>query len=233
MTGPRKINTMFSSIAKRYDLANRLLSGGKDVFWRQELVRAVYDVHPDVVLDLATGSGDVAFALADSLPSSTKIIGMDFCQAMLDEAKKKKQIRGGASKIVFRQGDGLALPLPDKCVDSVTISFGLRNMVDRHRALSEIRRVLRQGGHLFVLEFSQPFPWLSPVYYFYLKLILPAIAAPLTGNKPAYKYLADSITKFPTRQALSEEIFRAGLSMVTSRPLTAGIVALHQARNLI
>ena len=230
MPDPVAVNSMFSRIARRYDLANRVLSGGMDLWWRWKLARAVRRAKPGVVLDLATGSGDVAFALSRGLGAETEIIGMDFCEGMLAVAEEKKARRKGRHKnVVFRQGDALALPLEDACVDVVTISFGLRNMSDRQRALSEMRRVLRPGGKVFVLEFSQPWRWVRPVYFFYLRRILPVIAGVVTGNKGAYEYLNESIGKFPARAALEEELRAAGFSGVESRGMTCGVVALHAA----
>lgn len=228
MPDPKAVNTMFARIAGRYDLANHLLSGGVDYWWRQRLVRAVHDARPKAVLDLATGSGDVAFALADGLPVGARITGMDFCQPMLDEAIKKQAGNPRWTPIEFRQGDGLALMLPGQSFDAVTISFGLRNMADRHQALTEMHRVLRPGGRLFVLEFSQPYFWFRPFYYAYLKFILPAIAAIVTGDRSAYEYLCGSIELFPDRAAMADEIRRAGFGSVTAMPLSCGIVALHE-----
>ena len=228
MLDPKAVNTMFARIAGRYDLANHLLSGGVDYWWRQRLVRAVHDARAGAVLDLATGSGDVAFALADGLPAGTRITGMDFCQPMLDEAVKKRAGNPRWATIEFRPGDGLALPLPARSFDAVTISFGLRNMADRHQALTEMHRVLRPGGRLFVLEFSQPYFWFRPFYYAYLKFILPAIAAIVTGDRSAYEYLCGSIELFPDRAAMADEIRRAGFGSVTAMPLSCGIVALHE-----
>lgn len=230
MPDPKSVSSMFARIAGRYDTANHLLSGGVDHWWRQRLVRAVHDAHPQAVLDLATGSGDVAFALADSLPWDTAITGMDFCQPMLDEAVKKRAINPRWRQVEFRPGDGLALPLPDRSYDAITIAFGLRNMADRHRALAETHRVLRPNGHLFVLEFSQPAWWFQPFYYAYLKFVLPVIAGVVTGDKSAYEYLCGSIESFPDRAGISAEIGRAGFSSVRATPLTCGIVALHEAR---
>ena len=230
MPDSKAVNSMFGRIAGRYDLANHLLSGGVDFWWRQRLVRAVHDAGANAVLDLATGSGDVAFALSDGLPPGTQITGMDFCQPMLDEAVKKRAGSPRWAAVEFRHGDGLALPLPDAGFDALTISFGLRNMSDRHKALQEMRRVLRPGGHLFVLEFSQPVFWFRPVYYAYLKFALPAIAAVVTGDRGAYEYLCGSIEQFPGRDAMSVEIRRAGFAAVRAVPLTFGIVALHEAR---
>jgi len=230
MPDPKAVKSMFARIAGRYDLANHLLSGGADFWWRQKLVRAVHDSRATEILDLATGSGDVAFALADGLPPGIRVTGMDFCQPMLDEAVRKRQLSPRWSAIEFKRGDGMALPLPDGCFDAVTISFGLRNMADRHQALSEMRRVLRPGGRLFVLEFSQPYFWFQPVYYTYLKFVLPAIASVVTGDRSAYEYLCGSIEQFPGRQAMTAEVQRAGFSSVHAHPMTFGIVALHEAQ---
>jgi demethylmenaquinone methyltransferase / 2-methoxy-6-polyprenyl-1,4-benzoquinol methylase len=230
MPDPKAVNSMFARIASRYDLANHLLSGGIDHLWRQSLVRRVHDRHPTTVLDLATGSGDVVFALAEGLPQDANLTGMDFCQPMLEEAVRKRAANPRWAPIDFKQGDGMALPLPDAAFDAVTISFGLRNMADRHKALSEMRRVLRPGGYLFVLEFSQPYFWFKPVYYAYLKLLLPGVAAVVTGDRSAYEYLGGSIESFPGREKMSVEISRAGFRTVRETPFTFGIVALHEAQ---
>lgn len=221
---------MFARIARRYDIANRLLSGGMDIHWRKRLVAAVQRVAPQDVLDLATGSGDVAFALSDALGETVRIVGADFCQPMLDEAEKKKAARPHLSSITFRQADVLTLPFADETFDVVTISFGLRNLADRARGLREMRRVLRPGGRLFVLEFSQPQRWFRPFYFFYLRALLPRIAGWVTGDRDAYVYLNDTIEQFPHRTELSAEITRAGYPEVKARPMTFGIVALHEAR---
>jgi demethylmenaquinone methyltransferase/2-methoxy-6-polyprenyl-1,4-benzoquinol methylase len=231
MPDPIAVNSMFGRIARRYDVANLLLSGGIDKYWRRRLVQAVDRYSPGRVLDLATGSGDVAFALSRKLKSSAEITGMDFCQPMLVQAEAKKAAAQGGRyrNITFRQGDGLALPLADESFDGITIAFGLRNLADRDRGLREMRRVLRQGGVLWVLEFSRPHPWLRPLYYFYLRRILPRIAGMITGDRAAYVYLNDTIGEFPDRSTLSNEISAAGFSQVQSRALTFGIVALHEA----
>ncbi len=225
------VRTMFARIAGRYDVANHLLSAGVDYRWRQRLVRAVHDARPGgVILDLATGSGDMAFALADGLPPGVRITGMDFCQPMLDEAAMKRAACPRWAGIEFQQGDGLALPLPAASFDAVTIAFGLRNMADRPKCLTEMRRVLRAGGRLFVLDFSQPAAWLRPFYYACLKLILPAVAGVVTGDRAAYEYLCGSIEKHPDRHGISAEIRTAGFASVSATPLTGGIVALHEAQ---
>jgi demethylmenaquinone methyltransferase/2-methoxy-6-polyprenyl-1,4-benzoquinol methylase len=226
------VRNLFARIAGRYDLANHVLSGGVDLIWRARLVAAVRRAAPGDVLDLATGSGDVALALARALPPETRITGMDFCQPMLDRAELKKAGRRSAryTRVAFQLGDGLALPLADASFDAVTIAFGLRNMADRAGCLTEMRRVLRPGGRLFVLEFSQPDPWFQPIYRAYLRRVTPRLAAAVTGERTAYDYLGDSIEAFPDRAGLTREIAAAGWSQVRATPMTFGIVALHQAR---
>lgn len=231
MPDPNAINSMFGRVARRYDLANHVLSGGMDVWWRHRLVRAVRRHPPRDVLDLATGSGDGALALARGLPREVRITGMDFCPPMLAEGERKKYAARDSryANVSFRPGDGLALPVADASVDAVTISFGLRNMADRGRALGEMRRVLRPGGRLYVLEFSQPQAWFRPFYYFYLRRLSPRLAGLLTGEPSAYEYLCSSIEHFPDRQGVAEEMRAAGFTRVTASSMTFGVVALHQA----
>ncbi|MEO6569070.1 MAG: bifunctional demethylmenaquinone methyltransferase/2-methoxy-6-polyprenyl-1,4-benzoquinol methylase UbiE [Opitutaceae bacterium] len=230
MPDPIAVNTMFCRIARRYDLANRLLSGGVDRWWRRCLVAGVRRTGAKEVLDVATGSGDVAFSLSDHT-SATRIIGVDFCAPMLEAAEQKKAVAGGESrfaKVSFRPGDGLALPFEANSFNAVTISFGLRNMADRRRCLEEMRRVLAPGGRLFILEFSQPSRWFKPLYLFYLRKILPSLAGALTGDRAAYVYLNETIEQFPDADALSREILNVGFTDVRSRKLSFGIVALHE-----
>jgi len=230
VSDPAAIRSMFGRIAGRYDLANRLLSLGRDQAWRRRLVAAVGRGAPREILDLATGSGDVAFALSRRDPAA-RILGVDFCPPMLVEAERKQALAPGSyGRVRFAAGDGLALPLGDAAFDAVTISFGLRNMADRRRSLGEIRRVLRPGGRLFVLEFSQPSRWFRPCYFFYLEKLLPAVAGLVTGDRAAYVYLNRTIREFPDRGALAAEIRAAGFSDVTASGMTFGIVALHEAR---
>ncbi|MGH7997087.1 MAG: ubiquinone/menaquinone biosynthesis methyltransferase [Opitutaceae bacterium] len=228
---PAAVRTMFGRIAPRYDLANRLLSAGLDRGWRTRLAGAVRRAAPASVLDVATGSGDVAFTLARSLPQDTAIVGIDFCLPMLEEAERKRRRAGpGAySRVRFQNGDALKMDQPDAAYGAVTIAFGLRNLPDRARFFAEALRVLRPEGTLFVLEFSQPAAWFRPVYFFYLRRILPAIGGWLAGDREAYRYLDATIEAFPDRGALAEEMRRAGFARVEAAPLAAGSVALHVA----
>lgn len=225
----KEVNQMFAGIAGRYDLANHLLSGGIDFYWRRVLTRKVKAFGPKDVVDLATGSGDVAFKLRDRLGAEVPIAGLDFCEPMLDEARGKKKKKATYADLRFDFGDCMELPLSDESVDAVTISFGVRNFEDRQKGLKEILRVLRSGGRLYVLEFSQPDRWFHPIYYFYLKYILPRVAAIATGDKSAYDYLAGTIENFPTKEALAEQLKLAGFDTVEADGLTFSIVAIHEA----
>ena len=223
------VSQMFAGIAGRYDLANHLLSGGIDFHWRRVLTKMVKAFAPRDVVDLATGSGDVAFKLRDRLGNEVPVTGLDFCEPMLDEAREKKSRKADYADLTFSFGDCMGLPLDDGSVDAVTISFGVRNFQDRQRGLKEILRVLRPGGRLYVLEFSQPDRWFRPIYYFYLKYILPWVAAIATGDKSAYDYLAGTIENFPTKEALAEQLKLAGFGTVNAKGLTFSIVAIHEA----
>lgn len=225
----KAVSQMFAGIAGRYDIANHLLSGGIDFYWRRVLTRQVQAFAPKDVVDLATGSGDVAFKLRDRLGPQIPVAGLDFCEPMLDEARRKKTNDPRYADLEFSFGDCMQLPLADASVDAVTISFGLRNFEDRQRGMREILRVLRPGGRLYVLEFSQPDKWFRPIYYAYLKYILPWVASFATGDKSAYDYLAGTIENFPTKQALAEQLKLAGFESVNARGLTFSIVAIHAA----
>ncbi len=230
MPDPDKVNSMFSRIAAKYDLANRALSLGIDTLWRDRLVDEVWMRNPSHITDLATGSGDVAFELRKEFDDAIRIDGLDFCEPMLDEARKKQR-KAGYQNMSFEVGDCLALPLEDASTDAVTISFGYRNLGDRHQGLLEMRRILRPtNGYLYILEFSQPAKLVRPFYYFYLKTLLPNIAGALTGDVSAYQYLSDSIEAFPPREGITEELRAAGFRDIQAIPMTFGMVALHIAK---
>ena len=227
---PVAVEATFSSVAPRYDLANHWLSGGIDFYWRKCLVELAKKNQPRDILDLATGSGDVLFALRQGLGEKVRLTGLDFCEPMLEQARaKREKYLLGSEANQFLHGDCLQLPFEDQSFDLVTISFGLRNLADREKGLSEMLRVLRPGGRLIVLEFSQPYLWFRPLYYFYLKGILPWVARWLTGDRDAYLYLGTSIAGFPNRAGLCKEIEKAGFGAVSARALTFSIVALHCA----
>jgi demethylmenaquinone methyltransferase/2-methoxy-6-polyprenyl-1,4-benzoquinol methylase len=215
------VQCLFGGIARRYDLANHLLSGGLDFLWRRRAARIVQKWAPPRVLDLATGSGDLALALAKRMPDA-EIVGADFCLPMLQEAQRK-----GVKHLV--QADALNLPFASESFDAITIAFGLRNMESWERALREMARVLRPGGHVLVLDFSVPRPPLRGLYRFYLHRVLPRVAGVVTGDKSAYEYLGASIEEFPQGEKMCALIESAGFRSAKCEPLTGGIVSLYTA----
>jgi demethylmenaquinone methyltransferase / 2-methoxy-6-polyprenyl-1,4-benzoquinol methylase len=215
-----QIQNMFGRVAKRYDLLNGVLSAGNDLYWRWQLTRAVRRQLPARLLDLATGSGDVLRALRRGKAIGQRGIGADFCLPMLQVAREK-----GIGPLCA--ADGLKLPFADGSFDAVTISFGLRNLVDRKAGLREMHRVLAPGGRLYVLEFSHPVqPFTSP-YFWYLRHILPGIAGLFGTDRGAYDYLGESIEAFPRQKELAALMEEAGFKQVTYTNLTFGIAALH------
>ena len=221
MQNPAKVRGIFSSIAERYDLANHLLSGGLDFLWRARAVRMVAAWKPSTILDLATGSGDLALALQKKIPQA-RIIGADFCLPMLQIAARK-QLR----PLVV--ADGTNLPFADASFDAVTVAFGLRNMESWAGGLREMSRVLRSGGHLLLLDFSMPRPPLAAPYRFYLHRVLPKIAGALTGNRAGYEYLGESIESFPSGEAMCRLIEDNNFRDARALPLAAGIVSIYTA----
>jgi demethylmenaquinone methyltransferase/2-methoxy-6-polyprenyl-1,4-benzoquinol methylase len=219
---PREICAMFGRVACRYDLMNHVMGGGLDIYWRWRLARAVAAQQPARVLDLATGSGDVILALARHRAYTESAIGADFCLPMLQRAQSK-----GAKNLLV--GDGLHLPFPRASFDALTIAFGLRNFEDRLAGLKEMRRVLRPGGRAYVLEFSHPPSWLAPLYFWYMRDIMPKYAQFITPERGAYEYLADSIRAFPPQATLAAMMREAGFANARWTNYALGIVALHVA----
>lgn len=216
---------MFGRIARRYDLANHVLSGGADFLWRRRVARKVATLRPRRVLDLATGSGDLALAISRRLSDAT-IIGADFSPEMLAIARAK-----GLRETVV--ADALDLPFPDCAFDCVTVAFGLRNMADWSTALREMARVLVPHGHLLVLDFSIPRPPLLAFYRFYLHRCLPTLAAFLTGQKDAYDYLGASIEKFPSGDLMLRLIESNGFANANAQEMTNGVVTIYTAQKLL
>jgi demethylmenaquinone methyltransferase/2-methoxy-6-polyprenyl-1,4-benzoquinol methylase len=221
------VQRMFSGIASRYDFANRVLSLGLCVGWRERLVAAVQAARPKTVADLATGSGDVAFALRRDLPAECAIVGYDFCEPMLAIGRERAQKEAVA--LEFRTGDCMNLPLADESCDVVTIAYGVRNFEDRARGLRELRRVVKPGGSVLILEFSRPAAWFAPFHFIHVRLVSPVLAGILTGDFGAYKYLGTSIAGFPDAAGLTAELKQAGFGEVTHETLLFGTVALHRA----
>jgi demethylmenaquinone methyltransferase/2-methoxy-6-polyprenyl-1,4-benzoquinol methylase len=220
-----RVRKMFGCIARRYDLANHLLSCGIDFYWRRRAAEIVAGWRPHRIADLATGTGDLALALQKKLPDA-EIVGVDFLPEMLDLARRK-----GVRQIVL--ADAMNLPFGDASFDCVTIGFGLRNLENSAAALVEMSRVLKTNGHLLVLEFSLPTtPILRAIYRFYLHRCLPLFGSFLTGTKTAYDYLGDSIEEFPSGGAMCELMAENGFTHQTFEPLTGGIVTIYTAEKL-
>ena len=220
------VQETFSSIAGRYDLANHLLSGGLDFVWRSRVSRLVAASRPARILDLATGSGDLAIALQKACPS-TEIVGADFCLPMLEEARRKNVPR-------LVQADGLALPFRDETFDVVTVAFGLRNMASWEKALDEMHRVLRPGGLVVVLDFSLPPKGpLREIYRAYLHHVLPRIAGWATGCAEAYEYLGESIEAFPRGSGMAALIEARGFHCEAPHKMCFGVVSIYAARKIV
>ena len=212
---------MFDAVAKRYDLTNDVLSFGQDRRWRREVLTAVDPAYGDKVLDLAAGTGTSSQPFADA---GATVVPCDFSIGMLQVGKKQ------LPHLPFTAGDGTQLPFADDTFDAVTISFGLRNIVDPVKGLAEMRRVTRPGGRLVVCEFSHPTwsPWRT-VYLEYLMKTLPAVAKAVSSAPDAYVYLAESIRAWPDQAGLAAMLGAAGWQQAEWRNLSGGIVALHRA----
>ncbi|MBI9113960.1 demethylmenaquinone methyltransferase [Sanguibacter suaedae] len=220
---PTEVASMFDGIAQRYDLTNDLVSLGQDRRWRRATVRAVGARPGERVLDLAAGTGTSSEPFADA---GARVVPCDFSFGMLAVGKERRP------DLAFTAGDATSLPFADASFDAVTISFGLRNVVDTAAALTEMRRVVRPGGRIVVCEFSQP-TWapFRTVYSEYLMRALPRVAGAVTGDAGSYEYLAESIRAWPDQEGLGRLMLASGWRSVGYRNLTGGIVALHRGTN--
>lgn len=221
------VRGMFGRIAGRYDLLNHLLSFNLDKGWRRKTVRRVAHIleAPDAkILDLCCGTGDLLLAL--EARRGAPVYGSDFCHPMLNEAARKIETSGGRSKLF--EADALRLPLASSSFDLITIAFGFRNLTSYRRGLEELLRVLRPGGTLAILEFSQPSNRVfAGLYRLFSTRILPRVGAWVSGSADAYEYLPESISKFPAAEELAAEMRAAGFAAVEFQPMTGGAVALH------
>jgi demethylmenaquinone methyltransferase / 2-methoxy-6-polyprenyl-1,4-benzoquinol methylase len=219
---PGDVARMFDGIAGRYDLLNDVLSAGQDRYWRRVVAAAVAAGPGDLVLDLAAGTGTSSRAFT---AAGARCAACDFSLGMLRAGARRP-----AASVGFVAGDALRVPFRDRSFDAVTISFGLRNVVDPDAALAELLRVTRPGGRLVVCEFSHlPRRWLDEAYSACLAAVLPAVARRLSGNGEAYSYLAESIADWPAQPELARRIAAAGWGGVRWRNLTMGVVAVHRA----
>jgi demethylmenaquinone methyltransferase/2-methoxy-6-polyprenyl-1,4-benzoquinol methylase len=220
MPDPAYVRDAFARIADRYVLTNHVLSCGADLWWRQVVASRVKRWRPARLLDVASGTGDLALKIQQTLPDC-EVTASDFCAEMLAHATR----RGVANTLV---ADALALPFADGAFDAVTVAFGLRNMADYSAALREMGRVLKPGGHLLILDFSLPRGLLRVPYRFYLHRILPHLAGWLTGEKDTYEYLGGSIEAFPAGRDMTDLLASCGFQQACGTPLSGGVVTLYQ-----
>jgi demethylmenaquinone methyltransferase / 2-methoxy-6-polyprenyl-1,4-benzoquinol methylase len=224
-TDPTRVRQMFGAIARRYDLANHTLSCGVDFYWRKCAANTVVSWRPGKIVDLATGTGDLALTLQKKIPGA-EVTGVDVLPEMLELAQRK-----GVRKTIL--ADAMKLPFADGSFDCVTIAFGLRNMENWKAALIEMSRVLRRNGHLLVLEFSLPtIPIVRAIYRFYLHRCLPMMGFFLTRKKSAYHYLGGSIEEFPSGRVMIDLIEKNGFGGAALHPLTYGIATIYTAQRL-
>lgn len=214
------VRDAFARIADRYVLTNHVLSCGADIWWRKVVASRIRGWRPERLLDVASGTGDLALEIQERMPDC-EVTATDFCAEMLAHASSRGLRR-------TRVADALALPFDEGSFDVVTVAFGLRNMADYPAALREMRRVLKPGGHLVILDFSLPKGLLRAPYRFYLHRVLPRLAGVLTGQRDAYEYLGGSIEQFPSGSAMTGLLEQCGFTETSATPLQFGVVSIYQ-----
>jgi demethylmenaquinone methyltransferase/2-methoxy-6-polyprenyl-1,4-benzoquinol methylase len=230
------VDDVFHSVAKRYDLMNDLMSGGLHRAWKDALVTAVNPPKGErefALLDLAGGTGDVAFRVAEAGGFGTRVTVCDINAEMLSVGRERAEKRGLDGQVTFEQGNAEELPYADKSFDCVTIAFGIRNVPRIDRALAEAHRVLKYGGRFLCLEFSSvDVPGLDKLYELYSFQVIPRVGERVTGDREAYQYLVESIRKFPKPKAFAQMIADAGFRRASYTPMTGGVVAMHSGWKL-
>ena len=225
---PVKIQNMFSTIAHRYDLLNKVLSLGIDRSWRKFAISQLPEVKDARFLDVATGTCDVALEIIKRRPSDTKVVGADFSEGMLEFGREKVKEAGLEDRIDVQFADVTDLPFDDDSFDGSIISFGIRNVQEYKKGISEMGRVVKPGGKVVVLEFtSVQNPFFMPIYRFYITKVLPFIGELVSGKKGAYKYLPDSMLGFPSPDEFKSAMEETGLIDVKYHKLTLGITYVH------
>jgi len=220
---------MFDNIAGNYDFLNHFLSLGIDIFWRKRLVRKLQKQKPQNILDVATGTADLAIAMMKIKPFN--VVGIDISNGMLEVGRKKIKQQDLEKTIQLQQADSEDLPFEDATFDAVTVSFGARNFENLQKGLSEMARVLKPGGKIYILEFSKPtlFPF-KQLYDFYFKFVLPLIGKLLSKDNAAYSYLPESVKAFPHGKELNSIIENCGYTNAKNHPLTMGIASIYTAQ---
>jgi demethylmenaquinone methyltransferase/2-methoxy-6-polyprenyl-1,4-benzoquinol methylase len=225
----RRVRGVFDSVADRYDLMNDLMSAGAHRLWKQFLLSLTGLKPGDRALDIAGGTGDVAAGLARQVGNSGLVVLADINASMLQQGRDRLTDRAVVANVQYAQADAERLPFADSSFDCVTIAFGLRNVTDKAAALASMQRVLKPGGQLLVLEFSQPvLPALSRIYDLYSFNVLPWLGRAVAGDAESYRYLAESIRRHPDQQRLLELMKTAGLESCRYHNLMGGIVAVHR-----
>jgi len=221
-----QVRDMFNSIAPRYDLLNHVLSAGIDILWRKKVIRIIKQHNHQTILDVATGTGDLAIAAAKLNPE--KIVGIDISGEMLKYQAIKLKNKNLESLIELKLGDGESLPLKESTFDVAMVAFGVRNFENLEQGLKEMYRVLKKNGIIVILEFSKPdkFP-VKQFYNFYFKRILPQLGKWISRSDHAYNYLPDSVGHFPSGEAFSAFLREAGFQKTKTRPLTFGIASIY------
>lgn len=221
-----EIERMFDAIAPKYDLLNRVLSGGIDQSWRRKVVKLVLEKKPLNVLDVATGTGDLAIMAAQTGVSN--VVGVDISEEMLVFGRKKVVSKDLSGKVELRSGDAEAIPFEDQKFDVAMVAFGVRNFEDLDKGLGEMYRVLKKGGRIVVLEFSKPtaFP-IKQLYGTYNRYLLPAIGKLVSGDQSAYTYLPESIAAFPEGKNFLAHLSKAGFTAVRDIRLTFGVASIY------
>ena len=232
----RRVDDVFHSVARRYDLMNDLMSGGLHRAWKDALVTAVNPPragHEFALLDVAGGTGDVAFRVVQAGGTGTRVTVCDINADMLAVGRKRAAERGLDGVVSFEEGNAENLPYPDRSFDCVTIAFGIRNVPRIERALAEAYRVLKLGGRFLCLEFSLvDIPGLDALYELYSFQVIPRVGEAVTGDRDAYQYLVESIRKFPKPKAFAHMIEAAGFRRASFKLMTGGVVALHSGWRL-
>jgi demethylmenaquinone methyltransferase/2-methoxy-6-polyprenyl-1,4-benzoquinol methylase len=223
-----QVAKMFNNISRNYDFLNHFLSMGIDRGWRRKAIRQLQPLNPQYILDVATGTGD--FAIQSLVLNPVKVTGVDISDGMLDVGRQKLAKRNLTSKVELLQGDSENLQFPENKFDAVTVGFGVRNFENLEKGLSEIRRVMKPGAKLVVLEFSRPrtFPF-RQLYNFYFKTILPKLGSLISKDKSAYTYLPESVEAFPDGTDFENILKKVGFKNTTCETLTFGISSIYTA----
>jgi len=225
----KQVENMFDKIAFRYDFLNRFLSAGIDVGWRKKAIKQLISLHPKNILDVATGTGDFAITSYEILKPE-KITGIDISDGMLEIGRKKIAKAGLENSIELINGDSEAIFFDDNSFDAVTVAFGVRNFENLEKGLSEIKRVLKPGGKLIVLECTKPsLPVVKQLYHFYMKFVTPKIGKIIAKNNEAYQYLNDSVLQFPEKESFIHILNQSDYRNAFYKTLTLGICTIYCA----